>query len=163
MARPTTKRKIGFFPENYRFKPDIPCAEKDSDVTLTHDELESIRLSDLESLEQAQAAQKMGISRGTYQRILNAARKKLADALVYGKSIVISGGQYTLSDCDAHCADCGYTWQVPCDELFYESDGNCPECGSKSIGCSNSQGQCMLGERRHNDMLNPKTRQIYNK
>lgn len=161
MARPVTKRKIEFFPENYRFRPDICCREGDKEVTLTHDELESVRLSDLKSMEQAQAAERMGISRGTFQRILNSARAKLADALVNGRGIVISGGQYTLNDCRAHCADCGHTWQAPCDVLFYDYDGKCPECGSENIGCSGGAGKCSLGETRHKKMMDPTERQKY--
>ena len=161
MARPVTKRKVGFFPENYRFTPDTPSPEKEGGVSLTHDELESIRLSDLETMEQAEAAESMGISRGTYQRILNSAHAKLADALVNGKAIDIKGGEYALCDCHAHCAQCGYKWQAPCDVLFYEKEGRCPECGSQNIGCSDGSGKCALGERRHKDMLRPETRQRY--
>ena len=161
MARPVTKRKIGFFPENYRFRPDICCREGKKEVTLTHDELESVRLSDLSFMEQAQAAASMGISRGTYQRILNSAHAKIADALVNGREISISGGQYSLCDCYAHCSGCGHKWQAPCDALFYENDGKCPECGSQNIGCSDGAGRCSLGEARHKKMLDPRTRQKY--
>lgn len=161
MARPVKKRKVGFFPENYVFRPDICCSEGKKEITLTHDELESVRLCDLCSMEQAQAAESMGISRGTYQRILNSARQKIADALVNGRGISISGGDYSLGDCHANCADCGHTWQAPCDVLFYEYDGKCPECGSQNIGCSDGTGRCSLGDARHKKMLDPNTRQKY--
>ena len=163
MARPVTKRKIGFFPENYRFFPENSCKSGEPEVTLTHGELESIRLSDLKGWEQAKAAESMGISRGTYQRILNRARQKMADALVNGRGICIAGGEYTLGDCYARCANCGHTWQAPCDILFYEGEGKCPSCGSEDIGCSDGHGKCSLGERRHQDMLSADTRQKYHK
>ena len=161
MARPVSKRKVGFFPENYSFTPDIVCPEGESEVILTHDELESIRLSDVLNMEQNDAAQKLGISRGTFQRILNSARKKTADALVYGRKISIAGGSYRLQDCFAVCADCGHEWNASCDVLFYESQGKCPDCKSENIACSDGSGKCSLGKRRHIDMLSAHTRQKY--
>jgi len=56
------------------------------------DELEALRLADLEGLYQEQAAEKMGVSRPTFARILESARKKVAEALVKGKGLVIGGG-----------------------------------------------------------------------
>jgi predicted DNA-binding protein (UPF0251 family) len=163
MARPVTKRKVGFFPENYRFFPEKACKNGKSEVVLSHDELESLRLSDLKGFEQTQAAESMGVSRGTYQRILNRARQKMADALVNGRGICVSGGEYTLNDCYANCANCGHTWKAPCDALFYDGQGKCPSCGSEDIGCSDGHGKCSLGERRHKDMLGAATRQDYHK
>ncbi len=163
MARPVIKRKVGFFPENYHFTPDVSCEEGDKEIILTHGELESIRLADLLGLEQTEAARSMGISRGTYQRILNAARKKVADALVFGRIITINGGEYALNHCFAHCEECNHSWKAPCDVIFYENHGKCPECGSINIGCSDGKGKCSLGERRHQNMLNPNSRQKYQK
>lgn len=163
MARPVTKRKIGFFPENYHYTPDIACTSEKKEVILTLVELESIRLSDLKDLEQSEAAKEMGISRGTYQRILGSARHKLADALIFGRSIEISGGQYILNECIAHCTDCNHTWKAPCDIIFYEKEGKCPECSSINISCNAGGGRCSLGERRHKDMLSSSSRQIYQK
>jgi hypothetical protein len=59
---------------------------------LNLDELEAIRLADLEGLYQEQAAEKMGVSRPTFARILESGRKKVADALVNGKGLVVEGG-----------------------------------------------------------------------
>jgi len=56
------------------------------------DEFEAIRLTDLEGLYQADAAEKMNISRQTLGRILESAHKKIADALVHGKALLIKGG-----------------------------------------------------------------------
>ena len=61
-------------------------------VALTVDELEALRLADLEGLYQEQAAQQMNVSRQTFGRIVEAARKKVADALVNGKALSIEGG-----------------------------------------------------------------------
>jgi len=57
-------------------------------ITLSRDELESLKLCDLDGLTQEEAGVRMGISRGTVQRILAAARKKVAMALTQGGAIV---------------------------------------------------------------------------
>jgi len=61
-------------------------------IDLTVDELEAIRLADLEHLYQEEAAQRMNVSRQTFGRILDAAHAKVADALVNGKALSIQGG-----------------------------------------------------------------------
>jgi predicted DNA-binding protein (UPF0251 family) len=61
-------------------------------VALTVDELEALRLADLEGLYQEEAAGRMNVSRQTFGRIVEAARKKVADALVNGKALSIEGG-----------------------------------------------------------------------
>jgi predicted DNA-binding protein (UPF0251 family) len=58
------------------------------------EELEAIRLSDLERLDQETAAQLMEVSRHTYGRILNRARSTVAEAIVTGKTLTIAGGHY---------------------------------------------------------------------
>jgi predicted DNA-binding protein (UPF0251 family) len=84
---------IGFIPENSVFNPGIANTDK---VTLNFEEVEALRLSDLLEMEQDSAAESMNISRGTFQRIINSARHKVADALVHGKSISIEGGEYKV-------------------------------------------------------------------
>jgi predicted DNA-binding protein (UPF0251 family) len=59
------------------------------EVNLSLDELEAIRLADYEGLYHEQAAEKMNISRPTFGRILNEARRKLAEVLVDGKALKI--------------------------------------------------------------------------
>ncbi len=159
MARPVSKRKIKYFPENYRFIPENACPEHLDDVVLTHDELEAVRLCDIANMEQSHAADSMGVSRGTYQRIISSARNKIASALVFGQSISIKGGNYYLDDCIAQCKSCGHTWNNPCDVLFRDDNGLCPSCGSGSITCTGKNGLCSLGKRRHEDMLSKQTRQ----
>jgi hypothetical protein len=65
-------------------------------VYLSFEELETLRLVDLEGMEQAQAAFCMGISRKTLWNDLKSARKKVALALVNGWAIRIEGGNYAL-------------------------------------------------------------------
>lgn len=91
MARMTKCRKVCSEPTCLRFIPEM---KKKEFLTLTVEELESIRLCDLECKEQDMAAASMEISRGTFQRILYSARQKVAEALCTGKGIYINGGNY---------------------------------------------------------------------
>jgi len=61
------------------------------------DEFEAVRLADLEELYQEEAAEQMGVSRPTFARILESARRKLADALVHGKALRIDGGPVRMA------------------------------------------------------------------
>ena len=65
-------------------------------ISLAVDELEAIRLKDLESMEQERAAATMNISQPTFHRIIQSAHNKVADALVNGKAIRIEGGKYVV-------------------------------------------------------------------
>jgi len=62
------------------------------EINLTLDELEAVRLADLDGLYQEDAAKKMDISRQTFGNIINSAHKKIADALLNGKALKIEGG-----------------------------------------------------------------------
>jgi predicted DNA-binding protein (UPF0251 family) len=77
------------------FKPTgIPMGRMEK-IPFALDELEALRLCDLEGLTQAEAGERMGVSRGTVQRLLAGARKKTARALCQGCAIVFSDGQDT--------------------------------------------------------------------
>ena len=67
------------------------------EITLSFDELESIRLMDGEGLEQIEAAKKMKISQSTLSRLLKEGRKKLADAVTKGCAIKIQGGNFKMA------------------------------------------------------------------
>lgn len=96
MPRPPKCRRVAFLPEANYFKPaGIPLRVL-SEVRLSVEEAEAIRLKDLEGLEQAPSAQKMNVSRATFQRVLASARQKIADALLKGKAIRIEGGNFEI-------------------------------------------------------------------
>jgi predicted DNA-binding protein (UPF0251 family)/predicted Fe-Mo cluster-binding NifX family protein len=80
---------------NYYKPAGVPLRFLD-EVCLSIEELESVRLKDLEDLDQEQCARRMNISRQTFQRVLGSARKKIAEALLKGKAIRIEGGAYEL-------------------------------------------------------------------
>ena len=89
MARPRLCRNIKFDPQVNYFKPrgiPVRCLET---VELTLEEVEAIRLKNVEDLEQIAAAEKMNTSQSTFQRILTSAYQKISDALIYGKAIRI--------------------------------------------------------------------------
>ena len=88
MPRKIRRRIRGKFHHNC-FKPcGMPGKNLEYEV-LTKDEIEAIRLADFEWLYQEDAANEMEISRPTFSRILNKARKKIANALILGKAIEI--------------------------------------------------------------------------
>ncbi len=77
------------------FKPaGIPMMGID-EVVMTLDEFEAVRLADLDRLYHEKAAEQMGVSRPTFSRIIDAARHKMADAIVHGKALRIEGGPIT--------------------------------------------------------------------
>lgn len=138
MARPTKFRKVEFFPENNYFVPyGKPKCELD-EIILKVEELEAMRLKDIEELNQEECAEKMQVSRQTFQNIIDSARKKVAIALTEGKAIKISGGSYTTNHCKFKCLDCGSIY-----EIKYEQDKIiCPVCGSDQVMCSKKAGFC---------------------
>ena len=95
MPRVTKCRRVCMEPTSRLFRSESSGNGK---VVLCVEELESIRLTDFEGLEQGDAAKRMEVSRGTFQRILYEARHKVAEALVKGATIVIEGGNYSISD-----------------------------------------------------------------
>ncbi len=90
MPRPRKYRRICCNPAAYYFKPrGIPVRELE-EIILDHDELESLRLADLLAYSHEKAAKEMKISRATFGRIVEEARKKVADGILNGKSIRIN-------------------------------------------------------------------------
>ncbi|HNX68192.1 MAG TPA: DUF134 domain-containing protein [Candidatus Omnitrophota bacterium] len=90
--RPKKIRRIGCKPGDRCFRP-LHVPRKDIVVTtLGMDELEALRLCDLEYLEQGEAAKRMKVHRSTVSRILTVARRKVANALLHNHGIKITGG-----------------------------------------------------------------------
>lgn len=149
MARPTKWRKIENIPTIPYFIPSETDVDELPENILKLEELEAIRLKDLEGLEQGECAEKMEVSRPTFQRILSSAREKIADSLVNGKTIHIEGGNFTRNICPVKCLDCGKEWMESYENLESIKNGeySCPSCGSKNVTC----GQGCKGKfcRRH--------------
>lgn len=153
LGRPRRKRVIRFLPEINYFKPaGIPLKDLAEEI-LTLDEVEAIRLSDLENLNQEEAAEKMQVSRITYLRILHCAHNKTAKGLIYGKAIRMKGGDYIMLNLDGT----GPRGQGPMtgrrgglgrgqgQGLGGTSECVCPSCGEKTAhtrGIPCSQVKC---------------------
>lgn len=87
MGRPKCDYKIGFCPAYSSFKPG---GSLDVDyVDITAEEIESLRLKNIKNLDQTQAAQRMGVSQSTFQRVLSSAYKKVSLALIEGRELRI--------------------------------------------------------------------------
>lgn len=149
MVRPRKKKIVSFEPDVTYFKPRaVPLSDLE-EIELTIDELEALRLVNLEKLSQTGAANKMGVHQSTFQRTLNRAREKITEALVKGKAIKIKGGDYQMPIGDRTgprggrgrlggfaagpggacvCPNCGFSTAhsrgEPC------SRKKCPKCGS---------------------------------
>lgn len=132
MVRPQKNRLVAFNPDVAYFKPrGIPLIDLE-EVVLTIDECESIRLADLIGMSHEDAGRKMGVSRATFGRIIQRARKTVADALINGKAINIEGGNYTIVE-EARrflCQVCEHEWE--------EARGtgrppHCPACQSANF------------------------------
>ncbi len=72
------------------FKPCGIRGRELEKIMLNEDEMEAIRLSDFEGLYQQECAEKMGISRTTYSRILALAHQKISDALLHNKALIMT-------------------------------------------------------------------------
>jgi predicted DNA-binding protein (UPF0251 family) len=93
MPRPRKHRRICCNPSVYYFKPrGIPIYEL-KEIVLENDELESLRLADFLAYSHENAAVEMNISRATFGRIVESARKKVADGILNGKAIRINEKQ----------------------------------------------------------------------
>lgn len=109
MPRSAKQRRVCCDPARRVFLPESAGCGL---VRLSVEELEALRLCDLEGLDQDACAQRMEISRGTFQRILYGARRAVAGALVDGLGIVVEGGNYQVASCRCSgaqaCRDCPF-------------------------------------------------------
>ncbi len=101
MARPQKCRRICNVPQTDSFRPEKHRGE--IPIIMTVDEYEVIRLVDLEEKTHEQCALQMDISRSTVQEIYENARRKLAACIVYGRKLVIAGGNYRVCDGRENC------------------------------------------------------------
>ncbi|MFL0198843.1 DUF134 domain-containing protein [Clostridium sp. WILCCON 0269] len=138
MSRPIKFRKVEFFPKDTYFVPWGKAKCKINEILLKVEELEAMRLKDIEEFNQEECAERMQVSRQTFQNIIDSARKKVAVALTQGNAIRISGGNYTTTLCKFKCFDCGSIY-----EMNYERDRFiCPVCGSQRVICSKKADFC---------------------
>ena len=97
-------------------------------IALTLDEFEALRLADFEALYQEQAASRMNVSRQTFGRIVELARKKVAQALIEGKTLSIEGGSVKMRT--FQCSDCQHSWEIP---FGAGRPQECPQCKGRNL------------------------------
>jgi len=114
------------------FKPaGIPLRALE-EVRLSVEEAEAIRLKDLKGFKQEQAAERMNISRPTFQRVLASARQKIGDALLNGRAIRIEGGSFEMAFRTFRCLN-GHEWDVPFEVMMSAPPQLCPICNTPTI------------------------------
>jgi len=96
------------------------------EVVLTVEKMEAIRLKDIEELELEECAQEMNVSRTTFSRILESARKSIADALLNGKAIKIEGGNFEVSAIRQFGCPKGHKWYISSEHIIRNVPENCP-------------------------------------
>ena len=132
MPRPPKCRQVASLPEITYFKPAGILLRVLDEVRLSVEEAEAIRLKDLEGLEQEPSAEKMDISRPTFQRVLASARQKIASALLNGKAIRIEGGNFEIALRRFRCLN-GHEWDVPFEVMVGAPPQVCPTCNIPNI------------------------------
>ncbi|MBU0531620.1 DUF134 domain-containing protein [Patescibacteria group bacterium] len=89
MPRPRLCRLVRFNPTVTYFKPQGVPMRQLKIVELSTEELEALRLKNIQNLDQNECANKMNTSQSTFQRILASAYQKTSEALIEGKAIKI--------------------------------------------------------------------------
>ncbi|SDM30961.1 DUF134 domain-containing protein [Halarsenatibacter silvermanii] len=125
MVRPRKDRKIENIPESKFYKPAGVPNHRLENVSLLLEEVEALRLKDKEGLNQEEAAERMEVSRPTFQRILAEARKKVTEALIEGKSLKFEGGNYKYQP---RCGQCGRKLSEKAGEGPQQGRKICSDC-----------------------------------
>ncbi|MGC9342419.1 MAG: DUF134 domain-containing protein [Bacteroidales bacterium] len=129
------RRKISAPPPMEGYKPvGVPMRELES-VVLLYEEFEALRLADYENLTQEEAAKKMDISRPTFTRLYDKARKSIAKAFVEGKAIEVQGGTYYTEDYWYRCMSCNETM------ITLKPTEHCRSCDSDKLEWLNQNPQ----------------------
>lgn len=146
MPRPKHCRKINYSPDFYIFKP-AGITGKDLELVELHlDEFEALRLADFIGLYQDECAMTMGVSRQTFGNILTSAHRKVINALINGKKILIKGGHISITDERVFaCINCNHKWQMP---FGTGRPNQCPKCLSSSIQRETSASDCQCRIKR---------------
>ena len=125
-------RRVDFVPPvNYFKPPGVPLSHL-KEVCLSVEEVEAVRLKDLEGLEQEECAKRMHVSRTTFSRVLGSARQKTADALLNGKAMRIEGGKFEMALRRFRCRN-GQEWTVSFETMITVPPRFCPVCHTTSI------------------------------
>lgn len=163
MPRPKRKRFVAQHPVMDGFRPfGVPTNDLDP-VILLMEEFEAFRLVDYLGHTHEEAAEEMGISRPTFTRVYEQARRTIATAFALGKAIIIEGGNYTMEkdyqqmtrycicpSCDSRIA---HKSGLPC-----RQEG-CPACGIKMVREGSYHHQLIKRKKREPDHEDRSTKQ----
>ncbi|MEA1986435.1 MAG: DUF134 domain-containing protein [Candidatus Marinimicrobia bacterium] len=124
------KNRIIFRPPIFTdFKPLGVRKNALDTISLTIDEYEAIRLYDYFGNEHLEASEKMEISRSTFTRLIKSAHKKIAEFIIDGKSLKITGGNIHFRENIIKCYSCGQIFNGNFENQITE----CPFCGSEKL------------------------------
>lgn len=129
MPRPKRHRKVLSPPAFHEFLPSGVHAEFKEVVELKLEEYESIRLCDYDLMNHAEACELVNVSRATFARIYESARRKVAQAFVEGRAILIQGGDFQFEEKWWKCHDCGSIFNSP----GKRKEKECALCSSNYI------------------------------
>jgi len=129
MPRPKNNRIVYEPPIYTEFKPVGFRGQTLEVIDLSLDEFEALRLADQKAMSHAEAAEEMEISRSTFTRLIEKARKKLADFIIYGKLLSINGGNVHFRNNIIKCQTCGHMLKTN----FYQTITECPVCKSTNL------------------------------
>ncbi len=129
MSRPKTNR-IVFEPPLYKvFVPKGGGVMPPEKVRISLDEFEAVRLADYNGLTHEEASIAMEISRSTFTRLIENARRKIADIMINGKELVIEGGNVHFKNNIIKCLDCSNVVKTSIEVCVTE----CPTCHSHNL------------------------------
>ena len=138
MPRPPKERTVSQLPPVVEYKPaGVRMCDLEV-MILTVEEMEAVRLADVEGLEQADAAASMEVSAPTFNRIISGAHRKIATALWRGQALRVEGGTFRLAphrhgQCrHFRCRGCGHEWEEPCGS-GRGRDMRCPACRGSDV------------------------------
>ena len=127
MARTKKNRLIQMAPHFNGFRPKGLPGKCATEVIISFEEYEAIKLCDYELLTQAEVANLMNVSRPTFTRVYESARRKIAQALVEGSAIVFESGNSEIMKWH-HCSGCGISFT-----LNTGTEPCCPLCKDINI------------------------------
>ncbi len=129
MSRPKNERIVHEPPLFAEFKPVGIYGRDLNFVSLSIDAYEAFRLADYIGLSHEEAAQEMEISRSTFSRLIEEARKTIAKLIIEGNRLVVEGGSIHFRTNIIRCSQCGYMFKTDINTKLVE----CPECQSKEL------------------------------
>ncbi len=129
MPRPQNNRIVHEPPLFSEFKPLGVPSKNLEHISLSLDEFESLRLADHVGLSHEEASEEMGISRSTFSRLVERARKTISVFLIEGRALTVEGGNIHFRNNLIKCNNCGHMFKTHIEDQF----NNCPNCGSDNL------------------------------